>query len=386
MAKGAIILGAGFNAHGQLDPTAKPNNIHTFKQISSSNKLGHKKGNAVPAALWSSTLMLKDDKLIHFGDSGGYPQDQLELDIDPAPVFFFGDVSGVRGFCSQNGKLGIFDENPPSPQNVSVKQVTIAGNGKVCVAVHAFDNQSDLDHFNRLSPTAKPAEDDVYTYSELKCFFKGRPPESVHAFKEGQTYPGVTNLVATSTTFTALTGGHQVVTWGDPRYPALLGRTPTNADQATIPDPVSALDGIPIRKIVAASWMVAALSAENDLYIWGHTLPRAPAKRDHAGLSKLLNAVNENGQREDVHLVDVPGEPDIEDVAVGDEHIVVLTKQGEIWGFGSNEYGQLGLGEEAKGTRGEWVKCHIPKQGERVVELKAGALTTFLVVMNKDGD
>lgn len=441
MAKGAAILAAGFNAHGQLDPTTTPVNIHAFKQIGFVEKYDPKlewTKRTVSAALWSCTLICKDGKLTHIGTSGGYPQDQVNLCMAPSVANFFGDVSGIKGFVSQAGdvfrfmnhpsgqnepfkRVPINPENLPILKNIKATCVAIAGNGKVCIAVQAFedcscdlngdssdDGPSDLgpklvlpqlcdpwscddgscnygdDGSCDPSSRPQPIEDDIYVYPELNCLFAGSCIPNIHRIRRRPTFAGVTVLTATATSFNVLTGDHKVQTMGDARYPDLLGRTLSNATEAASFKIVSALDGIPIRKIVAGSWMVAALSMENDLYVWGHALPQSPAKRDYVGLSKLLNAVNENGEREEVHLVEIADGADIKDVAVGDEHIVVLTIGGQVWGFGSNEYGQLGLGEEGKGTGGEWRMLDLPGEGRKVVEVKAGPLTTFLIVVNED--
>ena len=37
----------------------------------------------------------------------------------------------------------------------------------------------------------------------------------------------------------------------------------------------------------------------------------------------------------------------VDDVAVGAEHVLVLTSSGEVWGWGNNAEGQLGLGNNA---------------------------------------
>ncbi|KAL8753282.1 MAG: hypothetical protein Q9184_005470 [Pyrenodesmia sp. 2 TL-2023] len=441
MAKGAEVLAAGFNAHGQLDPSTKPSNISSFKQISYVKDYdpNHEwTKHAVPAALWSSTLLYDNGNLIHLGTSSGYPQNESKLQMAPSVAKFFGDVSGIKGFVSQAGDVFRFmphpsrqddpfrrepinTENLPTPKNIKASRIAIAGNGKVCIAVQAFEDcdcgsndHASKDGFNNIAPgfvlrqlcdpwscedgscvhldngsrdppaRPQPIEDDVFVYPELNCLFVGCCIQNIHRFKGRPEFPGVVDLAATATSFNALTGDHKVKTMGDPRYPDLLGRTPANAKEAASFKIVSALEGIPIRKIVAGSWMVAALSKENDLYVWGHALPQSPAKKDHAGLSKLLNAVNENGEREDVHLVDIADGADIQDVAVGDEHIVVLTKDGLVWGLGSNEYGQLGLGEEVKGTAGEWALLRAAGRGAKCVEVKAGPLTAFLVVMNED--
>ncbi|KAL8964728.1 MAG: hypothetical protein Q9197_006830, partial [Variospora fuerteventurae] len=375
MTKGAVVLATGFNAHGQLDPTSTATNIYSFRKVSYAGKYDPElpwTKHAVPAAFWSSTLLYKDNELIHLGESAGYPQNEANLHLDPSVAAFFGDISGIKGFCSQAGDLFRFmphpskqhspfqrepinTENLPSPRTIRVTRVAIAGNGKVCVAVHAYDEPDDdnsdissnedthgpaftirqlcdpsscansnCDHGGSghqgcnppSSSRAQPVEDDICTYPELNCLFTGCCMQNIHIFKKDQTFPGVADLVATSTTFTVLTGDGRVVTMGDARYPDLLGRTPSSAQDAAVFRVVSALDGVPIRKIVAGSWMLAAVSEENDLYVWGHCLPRSPIRKDHAGLAKLLHTVGEDGEREEVHLVDVEdGGADVADVA-----------------------------------------------------------------------
>ncbi|KAL8838534.1 MAG: hypothetical protein Q9170_002114 [Blastenia crenularia] len=383
MARQARILATGFNAHGQLDPSSKPNNIHTFKHIGSVEDFKPEADLAIKSALWSSTVLMGDNhKLLHLGMSGEYCHDEVDMTDVPTAAKFFGDISGIRGYihpCSPNLYLlqqnGTFQASTiplplpdfPIPDwciyTTNSRNFAIAGNGKICHDTCGWDPQGN----ERAS---------IGLFTNWKAFLEDHPQD------EFRLEP-ISSLVATATTFSALTGSEKVFTFGDPRYPSLLGRTPSEESPASQPEIVSALDGIPILKLVAGTWIVAALSQEKDLYIWGHVLiPRMSSLQDETGLSTLL--ANADGENEEVHLLDVDGGKDIEDVAVGDEHIVVLTTDGELWGLGSNEYGQLGLGKEVKGTRGKWVKIEVGGEGEKVVEMKAGPLNTFLVVA--DGD
>lgn len=71
----------------------------------------------------------------------------------------------------------------------------------------------------------------------------------------------------------------------------------------------------------------------------------------------------------------------IEDVAVGAEHVLVMTSSGEVWGWGNNSEGQLGLGNNT--TQRQPVV--IPGlQGKNIQQISAGrnhsaAWTTPLV-------
>ncbi|KAM0745730.1 RCC1/BLIP-II [Meredithblackwellia eburnea MCA 4105] len=78
-------------------------------------------------------------------------------------------------------------------------------------------------------------------------------------------------------------------------------------------------------------------------------------------------------------------------LATGSEHVLALLDNGQVWGWGWNEHGNLGLpldsedNEEAssvsggKGRKGPRV-IWSPTEGERVLNLWAGNATSFLLV------
>ncbi|KAI4172636.1 MAG: hypothetical protein LQ343_003483 [Gyalolechia ehrenbergii] len=385
MARLTRILAAGSNVHGQLDPSAKPSNIQCFKQVGLAEDFDPNENTAIKAALWSSTIIAEGCRgMKHLGISGESRHSRIDMSDVPQDAAFFGDISGVKGYLRPFSgdlytlqpsstpptitfKKSDFPPSHPLETDGSVfSHIAIAGNEKVCLVIRSCENptqacRSSIHLHRTFLNFLRSLTDDVYDLEE-----------------------DITSLAATATGFAALTGNGTLLTFGDQRYPALLGRTPSRDYPASYPSIVSALDGIPIAKIVAGSWMIAALSRDRDLYVWGHTLPQTPVRVEHAGLSALLNNVNEDGEREEVHLVDVAGGADVDDVAVGDEHVVVLTTKGEVWGLGSNEYGQLGLGQETKGTEGKWMRIDAISAGEEVIEINAGPFTTFLVVATTD--
>lgn len=381
MARIVRILAAGFNAHGQLDPSSKSSNVHSFKQIGLVEEHDPAKDTAVKAALWSSTIITDEIcGMKHLGVSGKSGFSDIYMTGLPKDVTFFGDISGVIGYLdlssgdlytlksSSTSTTASFERynyhstDPIIPSGKAITHIAIGGNENVCLIIRS---RGDI---------TQPSHAEIHLHHNFPTFLDRPLPVGVHDLEEE-----ITSLVATATTFAALTSTGRVLTFGDARYPNLLGRTPSKDQQASVPNIVSALDGIPIAKIVAGSWMIAALSRDKDLYVWGHVLPRTLAREDYAGISSFMRSFDEDGDREEVHLVDVADGADVEDVAVGDEHIVVLTTKGEVWGLGSNEYGQLGLGEKTKGTAGKWEKLDVPGEREKVVEMKAGPLTTFLV-------
>ncbi|KAL8765864.1 MAG: hypothetical protein Q9194_006436 [Teloschistes cf. exilis] len=380
------IYAAGFNCHGQLNPLTKPHHLYTFKPIAGVEKYKPVSGPVVRFAQWSSTILAVSPgtshhtgNLIHLGFSGESNRPVHFDEVLPEPRFY-GNVSGVEGYLSRQGNFYSLEkdggfEKPASrssaptvlPQHCT-RYMAIARNDRVCVATSSRP-------YNRRDPDSRYVED-VHIYPDLSDYLSGTTlPEETYSVEEE-----IVSLAASMCSFTLLTTAGQVLTFGEARCPGLLGRTPCAEEPAASPEIVSALEGIRIRKVAAGSNMIAALSREKDVYVWGHAVPQS-LEEDHTGFSKLLNAVNSDGHAEDVHLVDLPDGADVEDVVVGNRHIAVLTTKGEVWGMGTNEYGQLGLGKAVKGTDGEWVKCFDAKEhGGAVVEMAAAPITTFIVV------
>ncbi|KAI4269430.1 MAG: hypothetical protein LQ337_007282 [Flavoplaca oasis] len=377
MASCGKVLAAGFNLHSQLKPWGA-GNLHHFTQIQTLHHVEFGKDRVIAYALWSATIINTGRLLVHRGISGTNP-DQIHFDelIDtegkPKRGVFFGDVSGVRGFLDDEaGDLYILQGGGNndarfikhafpadaflSREGKKIVGIAIAGNMNVCIALCS----------------KKPG---VFVFSNLDSLLQNSDPVESYT-----SHDVVKGLIASSTTFTTL--GYQqarVETFGDPRYPALLGRIPSTQFPASHPTVISALEGIKIAKIAAGRWLIAALSHQKDLYVWGHRLQQ-PVADDYSCFKGLLDTNAPNGTPEDVHLIDIAGSQDVEDVAVGDEHLVVLTTTGELWGYGSNECGQLGLGRDVKTTQGEWVKVYSPDPIEKIQVIAAGPLNTFVVV------
>ena len=371
------VLAAGFNLHSQLKPGGAES-LHHLTRIQTLHHVDFGKDRVIACALWSATIIDTGRLFIHRGISGINP-DQIRFDelIDtegrPKRGGFFGDVSGVRGFLDDEaGDLYILQNGGnndarftkhafPADAFISragekILGIAIAGNMQVCIALC----------------NKNPG---VLVFSNLDSLLQNSDPVESYPLHDL-----VKGLVASSTTFTTL--GHQqarVETFGDPRYPALLGRTPSTQFPASHPTVISALDGIKMAKIAAGTWLIAALSHEKDLYVWGYTLQQ-PVAEDHSCFKGLLDTNGAEGTPEDVHLIDIADGQNIEDVAVGDEHLVVLTTTGELWGYGSNDCGQLGLGRDVKTTQGKWVKVYSPDPIEKIQGIAAGPLNTFVVV------
>lgn len=117
--------------------------------------------------------------------------------------------------------------------------------------------------------------------------------------------------------------------------------------------------------------MLAALTAGNDLYCWGHA-GRAPrALADALLLSDTPSPVVVNDD-----------DSDVLDVAVGGGHMLALTSQGCVFVLGKNSNGQLGLGPGGGGSVSSWTRVNL---GSVVVTgVAAGPRNSFLVVRNQN--
>ncbi|KAL2136673.1 hypothetical protein VTI74DRAFT_2405 [Chaetomium olivicolor] len=179
--------------------------------------------------------------------------------------------------------------------------------------------------------------------------------------------PDITQLVAYDTGFAALSSIGRVFTWGDERYTACLGREPTEDSPAETPSPVPDLEDLPtgpITKLAAGGYLLAALTAGNDLYCWGH-----------AGRSTFPPELS------DTPTPVVIDDKDVVDVTVGEVHMLVLTSEGEVYVIGDNTNGQLGLPGVKSTTT--WTRVNLGSvlaKGETVTGVAAGPRNSFLVV------
>lgn len=357
----------GFNAHNQI-PSKKHNeeqDILSFEQAYRSPDL------AARCALWSCTVIEVDGSLVYHGFR---PSGHSSVLIDGPPTrnikAIFGDASGVLGALTTDGSLYTFRTTSNKPpefkkhrfseasfivrQNLAIDQLAIADSGEVCICSNNAIRKRSLAGLSPTPVDSKSAPDfllspptakmQLHTFASFEDLLASDPPTS--------TYPlfgPLTSLLASATGFTALTSSREVLTFGSALHPQTLGRTPTPANPADKPCPIPFLGGIPIRKIAVGGWIGAAVSEDNDLYIWG----------GRAGEAKRINALPRSTDSEEVKLVDIDGGVDVIDVGVGSGHVIALTADGKVWVAGEGEYGQLGYGGQAfeedwRRVRGGW--------------------------------
>ncbi|KAF7927086.1 hypothetical protein EAE99_005417 [Botrytis elliptica] len=191
--------------------------------------------------------------------------------------------------------------------------------------------------------------------------------------------PHITQLVSNTTTFTALTQEGNVYTWGDERYPSCLGREPTSSNPASQPTLLTSLVSLPtgqIRKLSSSGPLTAALTTGHDLYIWGRTNTPSiiPELKDSSSFS--------SSDDYDPIPLDIHG-ADILDFSIGENHMLVLTTDGELYVIGENGNGQLGLGDREKERCEEWRLVDLGfERGstKKCVGVRAGYKCSFALV------
>jgi len=188
--------------------------------------------------------------------------------------------------------------------------------------------------------------------------------------KDGHTFPDIPNtvqIVSNQTTFTALSSDGSVCSWGDERYEACLGREITAENPASGPAIIPSLVDLPtgsIKKLSSGGYVTGALTAGNDLYVWG----------GRPGEAKILEDIGEEPGPVDVE------EKDILDFGVGMNHMIVLTTDGKVFVVGAGGNGQLGIGDKIEMVK-DWKEAVLPlSEKQRVVGVHAGYKNSFVLV------
>ncbi|EDV21026.1 uncharacterized protein TRIADDRAFT_60369 [Trichoplax adhaerens] len=168
--------------------------------------------------------------------------------------------------------------------------------------------------------------------------------------------PIMVELIACGANHTVVvtTDRESVWTFGEGEYGQLgLGRTTAKMT----PQYVDAFSKLNIKKICCGARFTLALTKEGKVYSCGHN---------------RCNGIFEvDTQHADYYPQQVMAlsEQFIEDIAAGYEHALALTKEGDVWSWGNDTDGQLGLGQ----TLPQREPCLISSlQGKGIRQISAG--------------
>jgi len=128
------------------------------------------------------------------------------------------------------------------------------------------------------------------------------------------------------------------------------------SDSCKMPKIIEALDGIEVARVYSGAQFSVALSKEGTVYTWGkgenHRLGHG--NEEHVRYPKVVEALD----RKNVKVL-----------GVGSMHVVALTADSEVYGWGRNDQGQLG----------DLCGCSIPEpallqclKGRSIVEIACG--------------
>ncbi|GAB1312940.1 hypothetical protein MFIFM68171_03150 [Madurella fahalii] len=214
----------------------------------------------------------------------------------------------------------------------------------------------------------------LYEYPSLQSLLSNKPSRTFPDF------PNITQLVAYDTGFAALSSAGRVWTWGDERYAACFGRDVTDESPADTPSLVPDLADLPtgpVTKLAAGGYVLAALTAGNDLYCWGH------AGRSRV-LADLFSDPDFDADTDRPNPVVIGQDKDVADIAVGDAHLVALTSDGEVYVIGDNRNAQLSL--PGMSSAKTWTRISfgtiLETNQSIVTSVAAGPKNSFLVVRN----
>ncbi|XP_064631584.1 RCC1 domain-containing protein 1-like [Lineus longissimus] len=144
---------------------------------------------------------------------------------------------------------------------------------------------------------------------------------------------------------------------------AQLGLGNVDVDPVKSPRLIESLEGIIINQLSAGGWHSAAVSDGGDLYLWGWN--------ESGQLGFPSKSVEHSPGRDDVSFLPTPtlldiGEEEIKKVACGSRHTAALTEHNDVYTWGWNAYGQLGLGDTQ--TRDQPTQVQYFKDNGLVVE------------------
>ena len=174
-------------------------------------------------------------------------------------------------------------------------------------------------------------------------------------FKEGTI---ITQVAAGEEYSVALDSEGNVWTWGRNNY-FQIGHT--GGDQYT-PYKVG---GLPkVIKIAAGNYTTMVITENKELYGWGFN------GYGNIGIGSYTNKVTASK---------VVGFEDVIDVSVGKNHTMTLTSDGNVYVTGSNLYGQLGNGNEEIFKVNEFTKVNLP---DVITTIDCGELSNAVITVN----
>ncbi|XP_066930429.1 probable E3 ubiquitin-protein ligase HERC1 [Clytia hemisphaerica] len=176
-------------------------------------------------------------------------------------------------------------------------------------------------------------------------------PQQVQALKDehiGQVACGRSHTLALSS------DGNRLYTWGDGEFGKLgLGSTTSKPT----PNIIDSLRNVGLKKIACGTTFSVVLGNNGLVYTFGHGnfIGNQDAAMRDTTIPQVVRALT--------------GHP-IEDIAVGCEYVLAVDRIGNIWSWGANNEGQLGVGN----INPQYVPCLVNSLiGKKMGQISAGS-------------
>lgn len=169
----------------------------------------------------------------------------------------------------------------------------------------------------------------IYSWGTGDCGQLGHGPQSKRCLTPTLVVAAAAerfvSIAASENHSVALTDDGRVYSWGYNRWKQ-LGHEHTTSEKTHIPQAVAS--PILFSRITAGSAHTLAISRDHQLYYWGRMVLKSNCVASPQPLEACAGVA-------------------FADVSSRVNHCLALTKSGELWSFGYNEFGQCGLGHSS---------------------------------------
>ncbi|XP_048829798.1 serine/threonine-protein kinase Nek9 [Brienomyrus brachyistius] len=218
----------------------------------------------------------------------------------------------------------------------------------------------------RLSTVTESPVAVVTTRSREVYFWGGGKftPQKLDAFKGGSS---AQQVCAGETHFAVVTVEKELYTWASVQGGAKMVGQLGHGDQASYRQPrrVERLQGKAIRQVACGADFTACVTDEDQMYMFGSNYYGCIGVSGMAGV-EVLEPV----------LLNFFLERPVRQVSCGDNHVVVLTQDCEVFSWGCGEHGRLGLDSEDDFSMP--VQVDVPK-GANITSVHCGVDGTFFL-------
>uniref|UniRef100_A0A9J7ZAR5 non-specific serine/threonine protein kinase n=1 Tax=Cyprinus carpio carpio TaxID=630221 RepID=A0A9J7ZAR5_CYPCA len=218
----------------------------------------------------------------------------------------------------------------------------------------------------RLSTVTETSVAVVTTRSREVYFWGGGKftPQKLDMFKGGSI---AQHVCAGETHFAVVTVEKELYTWASVQGGAKMVGQLGHGDQASYRQPrrVERLQGKAIRQVSCGADFTACITDEDQMYMFGSDYYGCIGVENELGM-EVLEPV----------LLDFFQERPVRQVSCGDNHVVALTRSGDIYSWGCGEHGRLGL--DCEDDFSSPMQVEVPK-GAFIESVYCGSDGTFFL-------